>query len=151
MVDGCPDSKPVTYDWELKTYKTQNMVNSKIRDLKPGITTAERSLYDAEFSSSKAQKELESAWAWLWEAKKRLNNSEVTQKEGEGLISSLKFEDAYYKFQYSYKEAEKIDDYLFKITEHLDKAESFESAYREGSTQKAESSNEQTCFLFWCW
>jgi len=55
------------------------MVNSKLISLKPGITTAERSLYEAEFSSSGAQKELDLAWTKLGEAKKFLNDSEVTK------------------------------------------------------------------------
>jgi len=148
--DGCPDSKPVTNDWEQKSIKTQNMVISKLLSLKPGINIAERSLYEAEFSSSVAQKELDFAWAKLVEAKKFLNDSELTQKKGETLLSELRFEAAFYKFQNSFDNAEKIDAYLLKITEHLDNAELLESAYTEGAQQK-EKSNEKTCFLFWCW
>jgi hypothetical protein len=155
--DGCPDSKPVTNDWELKSSKSQNMVNSKLILLKPEMTSVERSLYDAEFSSTEAQKELKSAWNKLWWAQKSLNDSEVTKKEAELLTFTLKFEEAFNKYEYSLDKAEKIDDYLVEITEHLDNAELLESAYREGSSQKAESKQSETteekktCFLFWCW
>jgi hypothetical protein len=155
--DGCPDSKPVTYDWELKSSKSQNMVNSKLILLKPEMTSAERSLHKAEFSSTEAQKELKSAWNKLWWAQKSLTDSEVTKKEAELLTFTLKFEEAFNKYEYSLDKAEKIDDYLVEITEHLDNAELLESAYREGSSQKAESKQSETteekktCFLFWCW
>jgi len=62
----------------------------------------------------------------------------------------LRFEAAFYKFKNSFDNAEKIDAYLLKITEHLEDAELLESAYTEGAQQK-EKSNEKFCFLFWCW
>jgi len=146
--DGCPDSKPFTNDWEQKSIKTKNMVITKLISLKPGINIAERSLYEAEFSSTAAQKELDFAWAKLGEAKKFLDDSELSQEKGESLSSELRYEAAFYKFQNSFDNAQKIDAHLLKITEHLEDAELLESAYTEGTQQK---SNEKFCFLFWCW
>ena len=150
--DGCPDSKPVSIDWKTKSINTQKMVNSKIYSLKPGIVTAENSLNEAKFSSSEAQKNVEAAWNSLWWAKKYLGDAELTQKEGENFVSNSKFENAFYKYQYSYKQAEKIDDYLLEITHHLNNAESLESKNKQVDTKQTEPTEEKkTCFLFWCW
>jgi len=72
----------------------------------------------------------------------------ISQNKGEALSSELRYEAAFYKFQNSFDNAEKIDAHLLKITEHLEDAELLESAYTEGTQQK---SNEKFCFLFWCW
>lgn len=147
--DGCPDSKPVIDEWEDKSIDTKNMINSKLVSLKPGITIAEDSLSNAEFSSSGARQELDFAWEKLAEAKKSLADSELSQEIGESLMVDKRFEDAHYQYQKSNDNAEKIESYLLEITEHLDDAELLESAYTEGIAQK--ESIKQTCFLFWCW
>jgi len=148
--DGCPDSKPVIDEWEDKSINTQNMINSKLVSLKPGITIAEDSLSNAEFSSSGAQQKLDFAWEKLAETKKSLADSELSQEIGESLMIDKRFEDAHYRYQKSIDDAEKIESRLLEITEHLSDAEMLEASYKEGITQ-TEESKEKICFLFWCW
>lgn len=125
--DGCPDTKPITTDtWKAKTLKLQTDVNKKIESLKTGVYKAKDSLYATNFKNSQAKKELDKAWESLWWAKKYLGDAEKTQKEGEKLISKLKFQEAYYKYQYSMTNAEKINKYLFDITKYISNAKKLE-------------------------
>ena len=123
----------------------QSQVYSKIEAIKPGVYTAENSLYGAYFENPAAQKELENAWTAVWWAKKYLSDAEWTQREGNELISESNFKDAYYKHEYSLASANKIDKYLFEINDHVNKAHSILSQYQ------ANKENNKSCFLFWCW
>ncbi|MGI0063416.1 MAG: hypothetical protein ACREAL_00890 [Nitrosopumilaceae archaeon] len=143
--DGCPDSIRIIDDWKSKALEIQLQVNSKIEGIKPGVYTAENSLYGAYFKNPTAQKELENAWTAVWWAKKYLADAEWTQKEGNELISQSDFKDAYYKLDYSFNSAKEINQYLFEINDHVNKAHSLESQYL------AERENNKFCFLFWCW
>lgn len=121
--DGCADSVPITSDtWKTKTLKLQTDVNYKIKSLKTGVYTAQDSLYATSVKNSQAKKELDKAWEALWWAKKYLGDAEWTQKEGEQLIKKSKFQEAYFKYQYSWNSAEKINPYLFDISTYINNA-----------------------------
>jgi len=115
-----------SFDYKKETLKKQPTVNSKIDSIKTGVYTAEELLHYVSFKNEKAKKELEKAWTSLWWAKKYLKDAETTQKEGEKFISKLKYKEAYYKYNYSFDQVNKINKYLFEITDYIQKAKSFE-------------------------
>lgn len=157
--DGCPDSviTPKTSSsnylklvgiipFQSDALNLQSKVNSKIDVMKPGVFTAEESLYASSFESPEAQKELENAWTAMWNAKKYLGDAEWTQKEGENLISLSKYEDAFYKYQYSWDNTNQIEPYLLMITAYVNNAQALEKIYQDSKIKE-----EKFCFLFWCW
>lgn len=109
-------------DWKKKSSEYQNLANSKINALKPSVLLAEQSLKSTWYKNSEAQVVVNKAWTALWWAKKYLSDAEWTQEEGRVLIFKSNFKDAYYKFQYSYDSAEKIEPRLLEITAYLKKA-----------------------------
>jgi len=122
--DGCPDKKPD--DWKKKSVDFQSRVNLKINAMKPGVYEAERSLQGQWFSDANAKKELDKAWADLWWAKKYLEEAEWTQKEGERFISQGQYQNAYYKYSYSWEKVNNITNHLYKISNHLTYANDYE-------------------------
>ena len=143
-------SKP---DYKIKSLDLQFTVNSKINVLKTGVTTAENSLYKVDYESAEAKIEVEKAWNAFWLAKKYLNDAELTQKESETMMDGSQFENAYYKYVYSLNSAEKIADYLFEISDHLDIAQTLEEGYKayENKQQEEKKEEQKTCVLVWCW
>ena len=149
--DGCPDTKPILQlPTKTNVLKLQSNVNEKIEVMKPGIIQAEDSINRANYQSSQAEAELEKAKEALSSAKRYLADAEWTQKEGETFISKSKFQDAKYKYEYSWDKSSLIDQYLFDITDKLKKADYIEEKYQK-SKQDLEKSEKKFCFLWWCW
>jgi len=128
-------------------------VNSEIENLKASVFNAQDLLYSTQLENPDAQKELEKAWSSFGEANDYLSKAEWTQKEGEQLISSKSWEDAYLKYQYSLGMAKKALPPIDEINSHLSEAQKIESESQKETSQeeKQDSQEGKTCFLFWCW
>lgn len=135
--DSAPQKKEVSsknkkdesvskFDYKKEALKLQSLVNSKIESTKPGVYLAKIALESTYFKNAGAKKEIDKAWTSFYWAKKYLGDAEWTQKEGQALISKLKWEDAYYKYKYSSEQVNKISKYLSEITNYITRAKSLE-------------------------
>ncbi len=148
-----PSSGKTISSYYIEANNLQRIVNSQIETLKNSIYSNQDLLFSLNYESPEAQDELDKAWKSLDWAKESLANAEWTQTEGENLIASGKAA-ALYKYEYS---LEMIDNALPQLTEidsHLSVAEELEKSYQESKPiveSQEEATEEQFCFLFWCW
>jgi len=153
FVEFSPEGKMIIDTFTHQAKNKQVEVNSEIEGLKISVFDAQDLLYSTKLQSPEAQKELEKAWDSFGEANDYLSKAEWTQKEGEKLISSYSWEDAYFKYQYSLGMTKKVLPPLYAMNSHLVEAQQIELEYKQETPQeeKQDFQEEKTCFLFWCW
>ena len=136
--------------FETTTINLQQKANSEINILKNSVFSKLEMLYDMNLESTEANKELEKAWQSIWWAKKYLNDAEWTQTEGEVFVANSKWQDAFYKYDYSLDMAKSAWPQLEQVDSHVELASQIEAGYEEANS-KEESEGQKICFLAWCW
>ncbi|MEM3172425.1 MAG: hypothetical protein QXE82_02680, partial [Candidatus Nitrosotenuis sp.] len=106
-------------DWKSKSLEYKKLADSKIKILQAKVLKAERTLNSTWYEDSQKQFLVDKSWTALWWAKKYLGDAEYTQKEGKILLAQSKFEDAFYKYRFSYESVQKAEPKLSEITRNL--------------------------------
>lgn len=151
---GHETMQPSNSQYEEMAYLAKSAYESKIEQLKSGITRAENSLSGLVYENPEAQKKIKQAWDVRWQAIVSKNNAEKKLGDGLTYMNDGDWRSAYFALKDIDPDAESVGKSLKWITGAINDAEKMENEYqlqKESKIKEENKAKSKFCFLFWCW